>query len=176
MYKEKWKELGYTDEQAEELERLSKIGGDIDKVKSPNVEKMLHETMMKYEKENKSMSNTENLKNDFVKTLKENMENFVGWTNACEEITKATRNFNNGINEIKEVDGVLVGLEKEEVKAVTTFEIDLAKEGIDVSKWEEPVKPVKAILSIMTKDENGEFVLRIGDMAMLMEDGTFRVN
>ena len=132
---------------------------------------------LKKQKENKSMDNTENLKNDFVKTLKEDVTNFVEWAKTCEEIVRATSDFNNRINEVKEVDGKLVGLEKEEIKAVTTFEIDLVKEGIDVSEWEDPVKPVKAILSVMTKDENGEFALRIGgNVVFLMEDGTFRMN
>lgn len=122
------------------------------------------------------MSNTVNLKNDFVKTFKEGVKNFVNWTNAYEEILKVTESFNEATNGIKELNDELTDLKRERIKGVTTFEIDLAKEGIDVSEWEEPVKPVKAIISIMTKDNGDNISIEIGNMVMLMEDGTFRMN
>ena len=50
MHKEKWKKLSYTDEESEELERLSMLGGvgDID---AHVADKILRETMKKYESE-----------------------------------------------------------------------------------------------------------------------------
>lgn len=44
MHKEKWKKLGYTDEESEELEKLSMLGGagDID---AHVADKILRETM-----------------------------------------------------------------------------------------------------------------------------------
>ena len=122
------------------------------------------------------MSNTVNLKNDFVKTFKEGVKNFVNWTNAYEEILKVTESFNEATNGIKELNDELTDLKRERIKGVTTFEIDLAKEGIDVSEWEESIKPVKVIMSIMTKDNGGNVSIEIGNMIMLMEDGTFRMN
>ena len=124
------------------------------------------------------MSNTENLKNDFVKTFKEGVRNFVNWANACEEILKVTESFNKATNGIDELNDKLSESKKEEIKGLTTFEFDLAKEGIDVSKWEEPVKPVKAIVSAMIKCDEGNtnFSIEVGNMVMLMEDGTFRTN
>lgn len=114
-----------------------------------------------------SNSNTENLKNDFVKTFKEGVRNFVSWAKACEEILKVTESFNKAINGGDKLN--------DEIKSLTTFEFDLAKEGIDVSKWEEPVKPVKAIVSAMIKtDENhSNFSIEVGNMTVLMEDGSF---
>ena len=62
-----WKKLGYSYEQSEELERLSHIGYDMGDIDVHVVDKILQETMRKYEleKENNNMNNTTN----FEKTL-----------------------------------------------------------------------------------------------------------
>ena len=159
----------------EELERLSEIGNDMGNVDVHVANKVISETMRKYEKENKKMSNTENLKNDFVKTFKEGVENFVGWTKASEEVLKVIDEFNKVTNSVLELNDSLEKFKDRKVKSLTTFEFDLEKEGIDVSEWEETVKPVKAIVSAMIKtdDDNHNISIEIGNIAMLMEDGSF---
>lgn len=49
-----WEKLGYTDEQAKELEILSNISDDFSDIEYNGVDKMLQETMRKYERENES--------------------------------------------------------------------------------------------------------------------------
>lgn len=79
---------------------------------------------------------------------------------------------------------------------VDTFEIDLRNNiYFDTSQWEGDIKPVKAILSVCMPDKTtyeitnniaenwdkidktGKFdvELTIGNMILLMEDGTFRI-
>lgn len=122
------------------------------------------------------MNNTVNLGNDFVATLKEKVVNFNNWATASTALLNAKKSFNKTSNYIKDIDESLIDLGKSEIKQVNTIEIDLVKEGIDVSEWEESIKPVKVIMSIMTKDNGGNVSIEIGNMIMLMEDGTFRIN
>ena len=64
-------------------------------------------------------------------------------------------------------------------RSVDTIEIDLNKVEIDVSKWEDTIKPVKIIMSVITIDNNVEdgfdLSIEVGNMVALMEDGTFRL-
>ena len=88
MLVEDWKKIGYSYEQSEELERLSRIGDDMGNIDVYIADKMLQETMRKYEleKENYIMSNTTNLAGkSLFETLKEQSEKFNKWVNESEE-------------------------------------------------------------------------------------------
>ena len=111
------------------------------------------------------MNNTTNLGNDFATKLKEKATKFNSWMSVSTALLNAKNSFNKATN-----------LKKTEIKSVDTLEIDLAKEGIDVSEWEEPIKPVKAIMSVVQKDNGETTSIEIGNIVMLMEDGTFRMN
>lgn len=128
------------------------------------------------EKENKDMSNTTNLGNDFTTKLKEKTTNFNNWFTMSTALLNARNMFNKATNGVKAAIDSLPNLNKTEIKSVDILEIDLAKEGIDVSEWEEPVKPVKAIMSVVQKDNGETTSIEIDNMVMLMEDGTFRMN
>lgn len=123
MNKEEWKNLGYTDEQCEELARLSTMGsvGGID---AHVADKILRETMKKYELEKgkTSMSDTANLGKSLTETLREGVENFVNWTSAMTAILNNRDELKNNIDTIKELDSALTDLKKvseETVKAAT---------------------------------------------------------
>lgn len=122
------------------------------------------------------MSNKANLGNDFVATLKEQATNFNNWVSASTALLNAKNVFNKSTNDIREVDESLTDLKNNNIKSVSTIEVDLVKEGIDVSEWEDSIKPVKAIMSIMAKDNGKNVSIEIGNLVMLMEDGTFRMN
>lgn len=122
------------------------------------------------------MSNTGKLEKDFVTTLKEQATKFNSWVATSTALLNAKSNFNKATNDIKNVDDSLTNLNNSRIRAVNTIDVDLAKEGIDVSEWEDSVKPVKAIASIMTKDNGENISIEIGNLVMLMEDGTFRMN
>ena len=206
MSKDDWKELDYTDEQAEELERLSMLGST-GKVDAHVADKILRETMKKYEleKENKSMSNKELLGNSLKEQFTEASESFAKWISASTSIMETIKSVKAGFEAIKELDDSLVEMQK--VTEMTTDElkdkscadviiIDLKNVGIDVSLWKGDVKPVKAILSVNMFEKTtcevlddiaanwnsletvGDFNvnLAIGNMVLLMEDGTFRMN
>ena len=206
MSKDDWKELDYTDEQAEELERLSMLGstGNVD---AHVADKILRETMKKYEleKENKSMSNKELLGKSLKEQFTEASESFAKWISASTSIMETIKSVKAGFEAIEELDDSLVEMQK--VTEMTTDElkdkscvdviiIDLKNVGIDVSLWKGDVKPVKAILSVNMFEKTtcevlddiaanwnsletvGDFNvnLAIGNMVLLMEDGTFRMN
>ena len=95
--------------------------------------------------------------------LKKEASNFNNWVAASTAILNAK-------NSLNEVD-------RDDIALVDTFEIDLAKAGIDVEQWEEPIKPVKIIMSIVKKDiGNFNFSVEFGNMVLLMEDGTFKIS
>lgn len=206
MIKNDWKKLGYTDEESEELVRLSMLGGagDID---AHVADKILRETMKKYEleKENKSMSNKELLGKSLKEQFTEASESFAKWISASTSIMETIKSVKAGFEAIEELDDSLVEMQK--VTEMTTDElkdkscadviiIDLKNVGIDVSLWKGDVKPVKAILSVNMFEKTtcevlddiaanwnsletvGDFNvnLAIGNMVLLMEDGTFRMN
>lgn len=101
------------------------------------------------------MNNTKNLGNGFKEALKNEAINLNNWLYVINAILKT--------NKILCDDNT------------STIEIDLAGECIDVSTWKDSIKPVKAIMSVVTKDDGESLTVEIGDMAMLMEDGTFRI-
>ena len=122
MSKDSWKKLGYTDSQSEELERLSEIGNDMGDIDAHVADKILRETMKKYEKENKAMSNNANLGKSLTETLREGVENFVNWTSAMTAILNNRDELKNNIDAIKELDSALTDLKKvseETVKVAT---------------------------------------------------------
>ena len=83
-----WKQLGYSDKQSEELERLSHISDDIGDIGVHVADKILREAMKKYEleKENNNMNSTTNLGGkSLFDTLKEQSEKFNKWVNESEE-------------------------------------------------------------------------------------------
>ena len=124
------------------------------------------------------MDNKEKLGKDFVKTLAENVNNFKNWVDMTDTVLDLIGDLNIKQDEIQKVDYSLVDIEKRKIVSVDTFEIDLNKVGIDVNQWEDSIKPVKIIMSVITRDNNGEdgmgFSLEFGKMIALMEDGTFR--
>lgn len=121
---------------------------------------------------------------DFSEYFREAYNNFAKWTILSSLIMK----LRNGFKNIKELDGALTYTKNENIMIeenssigtnsnIDTIEIDLKDAGIDVSKWEDDVKPVKIIMSVLYP-ETKEFKARfdIKDMILLMEDGTFRIN
>ena len=83
-----WKKLGYSYEQSEELERLSRIGDDMGDIDAHVADKILQETMRKYEleKENNNMNSATSLAGkSLFDTLKEQSEKFNRWINESEE-------------------------------------------------------------------------------------------
>lgn len=167
------------DEQSK-IKELSTIGsaGDIDAF---TADKILHETIKKYKAERKKyMSNKDNLGKEFIKTLKESAKNFKNWVNMADTVLDIIGDLNLQMDKVQNVDFSLKDIDKRKIVSVDTIEIDLNKIQIDVSKWEDTIKPVKIIMSVITRDNNGEdsFGLSIeaGSMVALMEDGTFRTN
>lgn len=99
-----WKKLGYSYEQSEELERLSRIGDDMGDIDVYIADKMLQETMRKYEleKENNNMNSTTNLAGkSLFDTLKEQSEKFNRWINESEEFLSgiSTENMDKEVSE-----------------------------------------------------------------------------
>ena len=104
MSVEDWKKLGYSYEQSEELERLSRIGDDMGDIDVHIADKMLQETMRKYEleKEKNIMSSTTNLAGkSLFDTLKEQSEKFNKWVNESEEFLSgiSTENMDKEVSE-----------------------------------------------------------------------------
>lgn len=143
------------------------------------------------------MRNTTNLGNDFKERLTDACDKFSRWMKSSNAILEAFNTVKADVETIKELDNTTVEIDKvtdktadelntkmeesfsnleNRIISVDTFEIDLKEKGIDVSEWEEPVKPVKVIMSVVTRRGDGEYGLAItmGNMIMLMEDGTFR--
>lgn len=151
--------------------------GDID---AYTVDKILHETIKKYKSERKKyMSNKDNLRKEFVKTLKESANNFKNWVDMTDTVLDIVGDLNLQMDKVQNVDFSLKDIDKRKIVSVDTMEIDLNKIEIDVSKWEDTVKPVKIIMSVITRDNNGEgdlgLSIEVGKMVALMEDGTFRL-
>lgn len=152
--------------------------GDID---AHTADKILHETIEKYKSERKKyMSNKDNLGKEFVKTLKESANNFKNLVDMTDTVLDIIGDLNLQMDKIQNVDFSLKDIDKRKIVSVDTIEIDLNKVEIDVSKWEDTIKPVKIIMSVITKDNNkvNDFGLSIevGNMVVLMEDGTFKTN
>lgn len=141
-----WKKLGYSYEQSEELERLSHIGNDMGDIDVHVVDKMLQETMRKYEleKENNNMNNTTNFektlgkqnanvgeaimnnKANLGKSLKEQLtdacDKFSKWISESQSVMNSIKNIKSAIEEINEIDDALVELQKvsdDTVKEIT---------------------------------------------------------
>ena len=82
--------------------------------------------------------------------------------------------------EIEEVDTAMMDLKKIsnsdsncKVLGIDTIDIDLKKFNID--ELCEPVKPVKGIISLITRDYgNFHLDIEVGELILLMEDGSFR--
>ena len=122
MSKDNWKKLGYTDSQSEELERLSEFGNDMGNIDVHVADKVINETMRKYVKENKTMSNNANLGKSLAETLKEGATNFVNWTNTMTAILNSRDELKNNVDAVKELDSALTDLKKvseETVKVAT---------------------------------------------------------
>lgn len=146
------------------------------------------------------MRNTTNLGNDFKERLNDACDKFSQWMKSSNTVLDAFNAVKAGVETIEELDNAMVeitkvtdktadelneeleksfsDLEKNRIISVDTFEIDLKEKGIDVSEWEDLIKPVKAIMSVVTRRGDGEYGLSItmGNMIMLMEDGTFRTS
>lgn len=104
MSVEDWKKLGYSDEQSEELERLSHIGDDMGDIDVHVADKMLQEIMRKYEleKENNNMNSATSLVGkSLFDTLKEQSEKFNKWVNESEEFLSgiSTENMDKEVSE-----------------------------------------------------------------------------
>ena len=126
---------------------------------------IIQKTQREYlEKENKKMSDKANLGKSLTESLEETCGKFSKWMESNNVILEFEESFSD--------------LGKNRIVSVDTFEIDLKEKGIDVSEWEESIKPVKAIMSVITRKGDGEYGLSItmGNMIMLMEDGTFRIS
>ena len=99
-----WKKRGYSYEQSEELERLSRIGDNMGDIDVHIADKMLQETMRKYEleKENNNMNSTTDLAGkSLFDTLKEQSEKFNKWVNESEEFLSgiSTENMDKEVSE-----------------------------------------------------------------------------
>lgn len=124
------------------------------------------------------MSNKENLREKFAKALMENTNSFKNWVDMTDTVLDLIGDLNIKMDEIQNVDFSLTDINKRKIVSVDTVEIDLNKIEIDVSEWGDTIRPVKIIMSVITRDNNGEdrlgFSLEFGKMIALMEDGTFR--
>ena len=84
--------------------------------------------------------------------------------------------------EIEEVDTAMMDLKKIsnydsncKVLGIDTIDIDLKK--FNINEWGEPVKPVKGIISLITRDnDNFHLDIEVGGLVLLMEDGSFRMS
>ena len=82
--------------------------------------------------------------------------------------------------EIEEVDTAMMDLKKIsnsdincKVLRIDTVDIDLEK--FNIGEWDEPVKPVKGIMSLIARDYgNFHLYIEVGELILLMEDGSFR--
>ena len=151
------------------------------------------------------MSNKELLGKSLKEQFTEASESFAKWISASTSIMETIKSIKTGIETIEELDDSLVEMQKvtemttDELKDKSCADviiIDLKNVGIDVSLWKGDVKPVKAILSVNMFEKTtcevlddiaanwnsletvGDFNvnLAIGNMVLLMEDGTFRMN
>ena len=151
------------------------------------------------------MSNKALLGKSLKEQLTEASESFSKWISASTSIMETIKSVKDGIEVIEELDDSLVEMQKVAEMTVDELQnkscadvivVDLKNAGIDVSQWKGDVKPVKAILSVNMFEKTtcevlddiaanwnsletvGDFNvnLTIGNMVLLMEDGTFRMN
>ena len=151
------------------------------------------------------MSNKELLGKSLKEQFTEASESFAKWISASTSIMNTFKGVRACIEEIDKLDNSMVELTKvsdmtvdelKEKSCADVIIVDLKNAGIDVSRWEGNVKPVKAILSVNMFEKTtcevlddiaanwnsletvGDFNvnLAIGNMVLLMEDGTFRMN
>ena len=107
-----WKKLGYSNEQSEELERLSHIGDDMSDIDVHVADKMLQETMKKYKAEKENNIMNKNLGKSLTESLKEHATNFAKWQSASQAILNGCNNLKKMSDSVEEVNDSLVGLEK----------------------------------------------------------------
>ena len=112
MSVEDWKKLGYSYEQSEELERLSHIGDDMGDIDVHVADKMLQETMRKYELEKENNNMNKNLGKSLTETLKEQATNFTKWQSASQAILNGCKNLKEISGSVEEVNDSLVELGK----------------------------------------------------------------
>lgn len=119
---EDWKKIGYSDEQAKELERLSHISDDMGDIDAHVADKILQETMKKYEVEKENNIMNKNLGKNLTETLKEQATNFVNWTTVMTEVLKNRDELKKNIDVIKEIDSALTDLKKVSEECVKEYE------------------------------------------------------
>lgn len=105
---EDWKRIGYSDEQAKELERLSRIGNDMGDIDAHVADKILQETMKKYEVEKGNNIMNKNLGKNFTETLKEQATNFSKWQSTSQAILNCSKSLKKMGDSVEEVNDSLV--------------------------------------------------------------------
>ena len=145
MSKDDWKKLSYTDEESEELERLSMLGG-AGNIDAHVADKILCETMRKYEseKEKTIMSNTtnfekalgkknanmgeaiantrEDLGKQFANSLIDACKRFTLWMETSQCVLKALNTLKENDKVTKELDETMIELTKVTDKTVEELE------------------------------------------------------
>ena len=112
MLVEDWKKIGYSYEQSEELERLSRIGDDMGDIDAHVADKMLQETMRKYKSEKENNIMNKNLRKSLTESLKEQATNFTKWQSESQAILNGCNSLKKMSDSVEEVNDSLVGLEK----------------------------------------------------------------
>lgn len=198
---DEFKKMGYTEKQCQELEKLSAFGDSMRDIDVHDAEKMLSDAMKKYyldkdevdriidevnktklEKENITMEATGKFKEDLIETLGKAMDVIGEFQTTYESLSHIQKRIGKMFEDINDVDAALLELKRisevnSKILSVNTYDVDFNKLDIDVSKWVEPVKPVKGIISVVVEDY-GDFHIgfRVGGLVLLMEDGSFRMS
>ena len=198
---DEFKKMEYTEEQCQELEKLSAFGDSMHDIDVHDAEKMLSDAMKKYhldkdevdriideanktklEKENITMEATGKFKEDLIETLGKAMDVIGEFQTTYESLSHIQKRISKMFEDTNNVDAAMLELKRvsevnSKILCVNTYDVDLNKLDIDVSKWVEPVKPVKGIISVVFKDcGNFHTEFKIGGLVLLMEDGSFRMS
>ena len=127
------------------------------------------------------MEATGKFKEDLIETLDEAMDVIGEFQTTYESLSHIQKRIGKMFEDINDVDAAMLELKRvseanSKILSVNIYDVDFNKLNIDVSKWVEPLKPVKGIISVIIKDYgNFHTEFRIGGLVLLMEDGSFRM-
>lgn len=127
------------------------------------------------------MEATGKFKEDLIETIGKAIDVIGEFQTAYESLSHIQKTIGKMFENISDVDDAMFELKrvsepKSKILSVNTYDVDFNKLDIDVSKWVEPVKPVKGIISVVFKDcGNFHTEFKIGGLVLLMEDGSFRM-
>ena len=135
---------------------------------------------MKYEKDNINMEPVGKFKEDLINVLGQAMDDVVKFENSYEALVHIHKRISKMFDEVNKIDAAMMEIKKVsdrdnncKVLRIDTANIDLEK--FNIGEWDETVKPVKGIMSLIARDYgNFHLDIEVGELILLMEDGSFR--